>query len=552
MTLQVQEYDYIVIGAGSSGCALAGRLMDLLPDVRIALIESGDDHLSKAAASDDPVNHEFLAPTKTTLLWNGKADRGYKTIPQKQLNSRAFLFTRASGLGGCSTINYMIWMRGFRSDWDENMPEGWKGDDIEAEFQWLEGKIDPFLYESNTLGKRATEAARSLGYKTAVEKSKWSSPGTNDLMRFSMTKEGLRRDVYRSLGADNNRITLVQGVAERVIFRDEGGEQDTPCACGVKLRLKDGTTKDLFVKGGGEVILSCGAIDTPKLLQLSGIGPSKLLNDLEVKVIKDNPFVGEGLKDHVMYPMAYGINELPENFSPNGLNASLHDDSLNVQFLFNDGVSTPIIIPVMIKQPFLEKAPAETLCQGIMDGMVLWGGTLLSKIVGVLIACSPSAIRTKMQSTFTVLVNVMKPDSVGSIRIRSRDPLDDPLIDPAFLREDADVQTLLKGVQIVRKLVKAPPLADIIEKELTPDGRKHDDDIESEIEQIKKACLPYHHSTGTCSIGNCLDDQLRFKGINCLRVADASSLPFHPRVPTNASSMAVGARCASLISESRN
>ena len=100
--------------------------------------------------------------------------------------------------------------------------------------------------------------------------------------------------------------------------------------------------------------------------------------------------------------------------------------------------------------------------------------------------------------------------------------------------------------------MKAPPLADIIEKELTPDGRKHDDDIESEIEQIKKACLPYHHSTGTCSIGNCLDGQLRFKGINCLRVADASSLPFHPRVPTNASSMAVGARCASLISESRN
>ncbi len=180
------------------------------------------------------------------------------------------------------------------------------------------------------------------------------------------------------------------------------------------------------------------------------------------------------------------------------------------------------------------------------------GRYLLSKIVSVLIACSPSALRTKMQSTLNVLVNVMKPVSVGSVRIQSKDPLDDPLIDPAFLREDADVQTLLKGVQIVRKLVKAPPLADIIKKELTPDGRKNDDDIATEIEQIKKACIPYHHSTGTCSIGNCLDGQLRFKGIDCLRVADASSLPFHPRVPTNASSMAVGSRCASLISEGRN
>ncbi len=106
--MPLQEYDYIVIGAGSSGCALAGRLVGLLPDVRIALIESGDDHLSKAAASNDPVNHEFLAPTKTMLLWNGKADRGYKTIPQTQLNNRAIPFTRASGLGGCSAVNLMV------------------------------------------------------------------------------------------------------------------------------------------------------------------------------------------------------------------------------------------------------------------------------------------------------------------------------------------------------------------------------------------------------------------------------------------------------------
>ena len=107
--MQLQEhYDYIVIGADSSGCALAGRFASLHHDIRIALIESGDDHLSKATASNDPFNDDFLYPSKCALFWNSRVDRGYKTIPQKQLNNRAISFTRASGLGGCSTINAMI------------------------------------------------------------------------------------------------------------------------------------------------------------------------------------------------------------------------------------------------------------------------------------------------------------------------------------------------------------------------------------------------------------------------------------------------------------
>ena len=136
----------------------------------------------------------------------------------------------------------------------------------------------------------------------------------------------------------------------------------------------------------------------------------------------------------------------------------------------------------------------------------------------------------------------MKPSSVGKVMIQSKDPKDAPIIDTAYLSKESDMDTLIRATKKARELVSIFPFSEVVGKELTPAPAKGDDD---ERENIMKGCVPYHHSTGTCS--SCLDGQLRFKGISHLRVADASSLPFHPRVPTNASSMAIGSRCASLI-----
>ena len=527
-------YDYIVVGAGSSGCAFAARLANLLPNIRIALIESGEDYL--ASPTED-----FSIPERFPVTWDGPANKGYRTVPQTALNGRQISIFRAAAVGGCSVVNAMIWMRGFQEDWDEHMPAGFKAKDVEREFEWLEERLKPVTYEGNFLGERGIRAAESLGYKKKAKESLWESPGTSSTLRMALDEEGRRQDVYRTLGADDSRITLLRGIAERIIF--EHSAKGTIYASGVMLRTKDGSSKEILVKDKGEVIVSCGAIDSPKLLQISGVGPKRLMNELDIPLVLDSP-VGEGLKDHVMYVLGYETPTLPEKLSPNSINGVLYDESLDVQFLFCDGKTAPHHAALGLVEPCYEKIPATTVVGKLKDNVVLFGMTMLAFILRTMSASIPS-VRTKIQTSFRVLVNLMKPSSVGSVMIRSRNPMDAPIIDTAFLSKEYDMDTMIKGVMKARELVKTSPLSEVVGKELTPPAQGRDD----ERENIQKASMPYHHSTGTCS--SCLDDQLRVKGIDRLRVADASSLPFHPRVPTNASSMAVGARCASLIANSR-
>jgi len=584
-------FDYIVVGAGSSGCACAARLLRLLPNAKIALIESGNDYLapppaknkdtgSAAGANANDVNDgatnastttsdDYSKPSHFPKTWAGPANKKYRTVPQRALNDRQISIVRAAAVGGCSVVNAMIWMRGFQKDWESYlpMPIGAAGvknngdnDDtgIEREFEWLEERIQPVKYEGNILGRKAVEAAASLGYKPAHNDDdshdwRWESPGTSTTMRIALDQDGRRQDMYRALGADDNRITLLKGMAERLIIstdkkdgdNDNDDEQSKMYASGVVIRMEDGSLESIILQNdeASEVIVSCGAIDSPKLLQLSGIGPKDLLQKLEIPLVHDCPAVGEGLKDHVMNILSFEIPITtlldPEMFSPNSINASLYDESLDAQLLFTDGGSTAHYLPLSLLEPFSEKAPSLTVYGRAKDAMAYIAACLLLYTLQTMIAYIPS-YRVKLESSLGILINVMKPTSVGTVMIRSNDPNDAPLIDTQYLSEEHDLDTLVKATKIAREIVNAEPLSDIVDKEILF-GEVDDD----ERQAIKKRCSPYHHSTGTCS--GCLDDQLRLKGIGRLRIADASSLPFHPRVPTNASSMAVGARCASLI-----
>lgn len=595
----MERFDYIIVGAGSSGCACAARLLHLLPGATIALIESGKDYLAPVSGADatagatagakvgatagadastsTPPAHnsdDFSKPDHYPRTWDGPANKNYRTVPQRALQDRQLSVVRAAAVGGCSVVNAMIWMRGFKEDWEGYLPlpmpvagAGPKKEDssmdtsIEREFEWLEERIRPVTYEGNIVGKLGVEAAASLGYQEARKDdgshsdsksdSLWESPGTSTMLRVALDQHGRRQDVYRALGADDGRITLIKGMAEQLIIlstkHDDESEDDGQIyASGVTIRLEDGSIKSVLTKDeeGCEVIVSCGAIDSPKLLQLSGIGPKALLKKLDIPLILDRPAVGEGLKDHVMHILAFEIPPTtlpdPAEFSPNGINASLYDESLDVQFLFMDGGTTLHHLPYALMEPLREKVPSATIWGRAKDNLALMGTFLLSSTLLTMSTYLP-AFRANLQSSGGILVNLMKPFSVGTVMIRSKDPNEAPLIDTKYLEDERDLNTLVKANKIARELMKASPLSDIVGKERTP-VQEGDTD---ERERIKKACMPYHHATGTCS--SCVDDQLRFEGIDRLRVADASSLRFHPRVPTNASSMAVGARCASLI-----
>mmetsp|Transcript_32040 Transcript_32040/g.47327 ORF Transcript_32040/g.47327 Transcript_32040/m.47327 type:complete len:539 (+) Transcript_32040:85-1701(+) len=530
------SYDYIIIGAGSSGCALSARLINLCPDgIRIALIESGHDYLSQ------PSNDCFSKPERCPETWDHKkATKGYRTVPQKALNDRQILLTRAEAIGGCSVVNAMIWNRGFKEDWDRYMPAGFQGNDVEPEFEWLEERIKPVRHETNFLGEKAIEAAELLGYKKS-RNSVWASPGTSNGIRITIDEQGQRQDMYRALGADDCRIALVRGMAEKIIFNHSA--EGALYAAGVRLKMHDGSTQELFVQDKGEVIISCGAIDSPKLLQLSGVGPKHLMNELGIPLVLDSP-VGEGLKDHTLYVMVFKATSLPDIFSPNSINATIYNESLDAQYMIFDGNSNPSFIALQLIEPYREKKPATNMVEKLKNTVMLFAMRALAFILSALANSVPS-VREKIQTSFGMSVSVMKPSSVGSVMIGSTDINDAPLINSALLSDKKDMETMIKAVQNARTLLNTPPLADILGKELTPSPK----DLHSEKDLIQNATTTYHHSTGTCS--SSLDEKLRFKGIDGLRVVDASSLPFHPRVPTNASSMAIGARCASLIADSR-
>jgi choline dehydrogenase len=532
-------FDYIIVGAGSSGCACAARLLNLLPNTKIALIESGDDYLAPADPSCSPkeVSTDFSNAEHFPKTWDGPANKGYRTVPQPALNDRQISIVRASAVGGCSVVNAMIWMRGFQEDWDEFMPVGFKGRDVEREFEWLEERIKPVTYEGNCLGRKGVEGAESLGYMKAID-SLWESPGTSTKMRIALDQEGCRQDMYRALGADDSRITLIKGMAERLII--EESNEGTKYASGVVLRSEDGSLKFIHIKDEGEVIVSCGAIDSPKLLQLSGIGPKRLIEELEIPLVLDAPAVGEGLRDHVMYILAFETPTLPEKCSPNGINARLYDEFLDVQMLFLDGNITPSHLHYALIEPFREKIPSTNMFERAGDAIARVGVNFLSLTLQTMSAFIPS-FRAKLQSSVAIMINLMKPSSVGRVMIRSKDPKDTPIIDTAYLSKESDMDTLIKATKKAREILNTSPLSEIVGKQLVPPVQEGDD----ERVNIRKTCMPYHHATGTCS--SCLDEKLRFKGIARLRVADASSLPFLPRAPTNASSMAVGARCASFI-----
>jgi len=374
-----------------------------------------------------------------------------------------------------------------------------------------------------------------MGKKGA--ESLWETDGIRGGIRLALDNNGNRQDIYRALGAnDSSRITLLQGTVEKLIF-DQATSNGLIRTTGIKLTRKDGSKKDILINQNGEIILSCGAIDTPKLLQLSGVGPKRLLQDLDIPLVLESP-TGEGLKDHVMYIIAFETPKLPDKLSPNGINAVLTDESLGVQVMVCDGGASPEHAQYALLAPYYEKLPAITLSGKVQNALQFLGMYAMTSILRMLLLIPP--VKIQIQTSYSFLINLMKPSSTGSVIIQSKNPADPPLINPAYLNDESDMETLLKGIEKVRNLVKASPLVDeVVGKEI--EIVKGSD----ERDKVEKSAVSYHHSTGTCS--ECLDDQLRFKGIECLRVADASSLRFHPRVPTNASSMAIGARCASII-----
>jgi choline dehydrogenase len=519
-------------------------LARLIPGARIALVESGGQ-------AEGPSSAAIAQPASWPHTLQGPSDRGYRTAPQKQLNNRKLDYARGIGVGGSSLLNVMLYTRGFKEDWDK-MPEGWHSADVEREFEWLEEQLALSTVETTYYGQLVRKAAHHMGIGDS-NSGGWTSHGTTQGgYQATIDASGKRVDIYRAFGADHSAVHLVQGAAEKVLFATTSN--DAPSAEAVQLRKDDGTTETIRIAAGGEIILCCGTIDTPKLLQLSGVGPADLLTALRIPVVRSLAGVGQGLKDHPLLPLGFWYTGplKSTDLSPNSIAGWLHDERDGVQILWVDGRSAAAIMPSALVAPWRRGKRSGSGCSAVVgnlfDSVVLGVMVLVSEVLRLLLYCIP-LFRSQFDRVIGLNVALVRPVSSGTVMISSADPSTPPSIDPALLSDEKDLRAMLKGVATARRLVGSPPLASAVGLELLP-GLLFGGD--NDLVHVRANTSTYYHPTGTCAMGTCVDAQtLRLHGVNGLRVADASVLPLHPRGPTAAACMLVGARCASLLAKER-
>lgn len=526
------EADYVIVGAGSSGCVIANRL-SADPNTKVVLLEAG-------GRDWNPWIHIPVGYFKT--IHNPNVDWCYKTEPDPGLNGRSIEWPRGKVLGGSSSLNGLLYVRGQPQDydrWAQMGNRGWAWDDVLPLFKRSEKNergADEFhgdkgnLSVSNMRIQRPitdawVAAAQSAGYKFNPDYNGADQEGVGF---FQLTARNGRRcsSAVAFLNPARSRENLNIVTHAQV----EKIELDGTKVTGVSYRDRSGAWQT--VKARKEVILSGGSINSPQLLMLSGIGEAAQLREHGIDVVADLPGVGKNLQDHLQARLVYKCNE-----------PTLNDE---VSSLFGQA-------KIGLKYLMFRAGPmtmAASLATGFMKTRDDLETPDIQFHVQPLSAENPGKGADPF-SAFTMSVCQLRPESKGEIRLVSKDGRTYPKIIPNYLSTETDCRTVVEGVNIARRIARHAPLTSKISEEYRPHADLPMDDYDATLDWARSNTASIYHPTGTCKMGQdkgaVVDEQLRVHGLTGLRVADCSIMPEIVSGNTNAPAIMIGEKASDLI-----
>ena len=525
----MREFDYLVIGGGSSGCVVASRLSED-PRVSVCLLEAGNTGN----------NWIINTPIATALMLPSKINNwAFETVPQRGFNGRRGYQPRGRALGGSSAINAMVYIRGHRSDYDRWAAlgnPGWSYDDVlpyfrkaecnenfDDEYHGREGPVNVAKLRScNPFVAYFLQAAEQLQLPYAED---FNGVRQEGIGIYQVTqKNGQRCSAARAYIHPNlsrPNLHVVTGAATRRILFENGRASGAEYQRGDKIER---------VTGRREIIVSCGALQTPQLLMLSGIGDAGHLSDRGIDVVQNLPGVGRNLQDHVDYVFVH---------------QSKHAD------LF--GASLAGARRLLKEIGLYRKSRLGMVTSNFAEA----GGFLktdpdaeapdiqLHFVVGMV---DDHSRKKRLGHGFSCHVCLLRPKSRGSIELKSKDPAAPPLIDPKFYDDPDDLEAMVKGFKVTRRIMESPALKQHSVRDFYTENLRSDDEIRTELRSRSDTI---YHPVGTCRMGSdagaVVDPELRVHGVAGLRVADASIMPTLIGGNTNAACIMIGEKAADLI-----
>lgn len=526
------EADILVVGGGSAGCVVAARMSEDAA-TRVVLLEAGPpdkDHWIRLPAG------------YARLFGSGRYDPGFTTEPEPALNGRSIHWPRGRVLGGSGSVNGLVFLRGSPHDydrWAQAGARGWAWEDVLPVFRRLEtwrGPAHPGRGDSGPIHvgepRRLARAAqafvdaaaaaglprnRDMNAGEGIEgvgpiqlnvDGRWRSSSARTYLRPAMARPNLSVRTGHSV----LRLVVENGRATGAVTRDAAGEE-------------------VFWPARRAVVVSAGAIETPKLLMLSGIGDGAALQGLGIPVVRHSPQVGRNLQDHLIAKFIWRtkpcgtLNEI--------LTQRLRMAGMGLDWLFRQ--QGPLAIGAGEATAFAritpgaEEAEAQLLfvnfsTYNYMEGLHRFPGVMLN-------------------------YGACRPDSRGEIALRSPDPADKPVIRPNYLDHPNDIRVMLGAARLARRIGQTRPFADLLEEELRPGPAATSD--EALLENIRATASTVFHPCGTARMGSdeqsVVDPELRLRGVEGLRIADASVFPLIPSPNIQPAALMVGERCAEFL-----